>query len=123
MTIGRNGHAANHLLSWRELAGLTDISPIVLSGACSSGEALLRDGGERLGLERPLFMAGAVAFVAPQWPVSMDEIQRLNVLIAEAYIADPAKPLAIVLWEQINEAGRRLSPLTRMAIGLFGDWL
>jgi hypothetical protein len=124
VTMDRNSQAAGHIMSWRVLAGLERISPLILSGACSSGVALLHEGGERLGLERPFFMAGAIAFVAPQWPVPMDEIQQLNVAIAQAYIADPGKPLGVTVWEQVNDAdGQRLSPLTRTAIGLFGDWL
>jgi hypothetical protein len=124
VTISPDGHAANHLVSWRRLAGLANISPLVLSGACSSGFAILRSAGERLGVERPLFAAGAVAYLAPQWPVSMEQIQKLNVAIAQAYISATATPLSLVVWEQINgAAGQMLSPLTRAAVGLFGDWL
>lgn len=124
LTTRRGTQAASHLLSWRRLAGLSKISPVVLSGACSSGVALRHQGGERLGLERPFFMAGATVFVAPQWPVSMEEIQQLNVAIAQAYISDLDKPLAIVLWELLTDVGGlHLSPLTTRAIGLFGDWL
>jgi tetratricopeptide (TPR) repeat protein len=124
MSTARTSQTAQHLLSWRRLAGLCRIAPLILSGACSSGVALRHQGGERLGLERPFFMAGATAFVAPQWPVSMVEIQQLNVAVAQAYISETDKPLGIVVWEQTNSTdGLRLSPLTRTAIGLFGDWL
>jgi hypothetical protein len=124
LTTSRGTQAPKHFLSWQRLAGLSKIAPVVLSGACSSGVALRHQGGERLGLERPFFMAGATVFVAPQWPVSIEEIQKLNVAIAQAYISDLDKPLAIVLWELLTDAGGvHLSPLTTRAIGLFGDWL
>ncbi len=99
LTIGREGKGEKHLLSWRSLAALPHVSPILCSsGACSSGLAVTHGAGERLGLERPLLSAGSVALIAPQWPVSMSQVQQLNVQIAEAYLSD-ATGRSLVVWE------------------------
>jgi tetratricopeptide (TPR) repeat protein len=93
-----------HVLGWRQLADLPRASPVVISSACDSGAAVLHAGGERLGLERPLFAAGSIGFVAPQWPVPASSIQGLMLTIFDAYMAEPSRPLAAVLMDSRNHA-------------------
>ena len=103
-TALESSDAKGHVLGWRQLADLHDASPIVMSSACDSGAAVLHAGGERLGLERPLFAAGTIAFVAPQWPVPATSIQRVMLTILETYLAEPTRSLAAILTESRNQA-------------------
>jgi len=44
-----------HVVNWQKLAALENAPVAVFSSACDSGIAVINPGGERLGLERPLF--------------------------------------------------------------------
>src|SRR5262249_30933565 len=70
LLVAANGHlppadlteiidADPHILSWQKLAALPKAPVIVFSSACDSGLTVVNTGGERLGLERPLFVAGS----------------------------------------------------------------
>ena len=123
-TALESSDAKGHVLGWRQLADLHDASPIVMSSACDSGAAVLHAGGERLGLERPLFAAGTIAFVAPQWPVPATSIQRVMLTILETYLAEPTRSLAAILTESRNQAiAAGLPPLAACAPAVFGDGL
>lgn len=118
------GHGDGHLLNWEQIMTAERVSPLVVSSACDSGSVVLYPGGERLGIERPLLRAGAFAFVAPQWPVAVVEMQAVSRMLIDAYLAAPEKPLATVLWEtSLSTAAGGMSPLTTRALAIFGDWL
>jgi hypothetical protein len=92
------------LLDWEDITGLSRCAPVVFSTACASGMAICVRGGERVGLERPLFRAGALAYVAPQWPVPVEHVQRLMNAIITRYVGDRAVGLARAVQEEVNTA-------------------
>jgi tetratricopeptide (TPR) repeat protein len=113
-----------HVLGWQRLADLESASPIVIASACDSGAAILHAGGERLGLERPLFGAGTIAFVAPQWPVPAVATQRFFSIFLDQYLDDPTRPLATILVDTKKRAiAAGLPPLAVEAPAVFGDGL
>jgi tetratricopeptide (TPR) repeat protein len=115
-------HGGKYLLGWERLAEAPGVPPLIISSACDSGLAILHPGGERLGLERPFLKAGAVAFVAPQWPVPVAEIQTLTSDLTSAILDRPGVPLARILWDvRAAAASAGVSPLTTAALAVFGD--
>jgi CHAT domain-containing protein len=119
-----NSDAQAHILGWPKLADLDGASPVVFCSACDSGAAILHAGGERLGLERPLFAAGVDVFVAPQWPVPAVPMQQFMSKVFEDYLSDPTRSLAAALLESRTQAtAAGMPPLAVEALAVFGDGL
>ena len=113
-----------HVLGWQRLANLPSASTVVLSSACNSGLAVLHAGGERLGLGRPLFSAGTLAYLAPQWPVPTVAIQTVAVALLEDWLSTPERSLAAsVAWQRAAALSNGISPLAAKAFAVFGDGL
>jgi tetratricopeptide (TPR) repeat protein len=122
---GLAGHeATGHILGWQRLSELANASPVVFSSACDSGAAILHVGGERLGLERPLFAAGTITYVAPQWPVPVVAIQQFFSMMLGEYLKDPTRSVADILRDtRVKATAAGLSPLAVSAPAVFGDGL
>jgi hypothetical protein len=115
---------ARHVLGWRELSSISSASAIVLSSACNSGLAILHPGGERLGLARPLFLAGTLAYVAPQWPVPTVAMQDIATALLDSWLSRPDQSLAKSVLLQRGAAVAAGQPaLAAEAFALFGDGL
>lgn len=112
------------LVNWQTIATLRNCAPLVFSTACASGLAISLRGGERVGLERPLFRAGTLAYVAPQWPVPVADIQPLINRIITTYIANPTQTLATVVFNEVNAAVSEGMPnWVARSVAVHGDWL
>lgn len=113
-----------HLVNWQELAALEQGPGLVLSSACESGLIRRNPGGERLGLERPLFAAGCRMFVAPLWQVPTREIQSQASAVLEAWLAQPGSSLAQKVWQaRIDARNAGVPCLAGEAFAVFGDAL
>ena len=112
------------LVDWQTIATLRNCAPLVFSAACASGLAISLIGGERVGLERPLFRAGTLAYVAPQWPVPVADIQPLINRIITTYIANPIRTLATIVFDEVNAAVSEGMPnWVARSVSVHGDWL
>lgn len=113
-----------HIVKWQALAALPSSPRVVLSSACSSGLNITNRGGERLGLERPLFAGGTQVFVAPLWPVPTRAIQPLVAQLLERLMAEPAAPLAAHAWKvRAGSLAAGTPGLAAQALAVFGDAL
>jgi tetratricopeptide (TPR) repeat protein len=112
------------LVGWQELSTLEKAPPIVFSAACGSGLASAVAGGERVGLERSLLRAGTLAYVAPQWPVPIANIQPLINKIIITYFANPNSTLSRVVWEIATAAiAAGMNERVARSVAVHGDWL
>lgn len=112
------------LLNWADLMDLTACPPLIFSSACASGSAAGVPGGERMGLERPLLAAGALAYVAPQWSVPVTGIQPLLNQVIITYLTEPTRTLSEVLAEKANNAiAAGLPAWIAHSLAIHGDWL
>ena len=113
-----------HIVNWQALAGLERAPPLVVSSACDSGLTHTNAGGERLGLERPLFCAGTLAFVAPMWPVPTCDIQPRVAGLLEQYLGVADAPLVGHVWRVRQDSVAADVPrLAAEALAVFGDAL
>ncbi len=113
-----------HIVNWQALAALEHAPPLVLSSACDSGLTHTNAGGERLGLERPLFCAGTLAFVAPMWPVPTCDIQPRVAGLLEQYLSAPHAALVHDAWRARQDSLTADVPrLAAEALAVFGDAL
>jgi tetratricopeptide (TPR) repeat protein len=116
--------SAPHVLEWQRLTKLSKASAVVVSTACNSGLAVLHAGGERLGLERPLFGADTVAYIAPQWPVPTVPVQDMAVGLLRRWLSSPDESLVRSVAAQrraSRDAG--VTPLAFESFAAFGDCL
>lgn len=112
------------LVDWQVISELRKCAPIVFSAACDSGMAISVRGGERIGLERALFQAGTLAYVAPQWPVPVAQIQPLINGIITTYLTNPTQTLAEVVFKEVNAAVAEGMPdWVARSVAVYGDWL
>jgi tetratricopeptide (TPR) repeat protein len=112
------------LVDWQAISELHTCAPVVFSAACASGMAVSVRGRERIGLERPLFRAGTLSYVAPQWPVPVAQIQSLINRIMARYLADLSRPIAWVVFEEVNAAVAEGVPeWVARAVAVHGDLL
>lgn len=112
------------LLNWSDINKLTSCAPIVFSAACSSGISMEFKGGERIGLERPLLRAGALAYISPEWPVPVEDIQGLINNIITRYFGNPKEPLSVSVFKEVNLAIKTGVPeWVARSIAIHGDWL
>ena len=113
-----------HLVNWQALAALVTAPRVVVSSACDSGLTTTNPGGERLGLERPLFAAGAVVLAAPLWPVPTHDIQQHVERLLQQWLAAPGTSFALQVW-RARKAGKEagLMALATDAMAVFGDAL
>jgi hypothetical protein len=94
-TLPRHPEAlVRHLLDWGALATLRHAPKVVVSGACDSGQAIFSEARERLGIERAMLLAGTLVYVAPQWPVLMNDVQPLSATLFDAWLNEPSATLA-----------------------------
>ncbi|HEY1147680.1 MAG TPA: CHAT domain-containing protein [Pseudoduganella sp.] len=120
----REGLRDPHILRWAGLAGMSTASRTVFSSACDSGLAITNPGGERLGLERPLFAAGTSVFVAPMWPVPTAASQRVLAAVLDAWLKEPELPLVQHVWRARKAGAAAGEPaLACAAFVPFGDAL
>jgi tetratricopeptide (TPR) repeat protein len=113
-----------HLVNWQELALLEKAPQIVISSACDSGLTHITPGGERLGLERPLFCAGTRVFIAPLWPVPTRIVQQEVTILLDKMMGQTATSLVEHVFELRAESARAgVVPLAREALAVFGDGL
>jgi tetratricopeptide (TPR) repeat protein len=113
-----------HVLSWRDLESCEKVPRIVISSACDSGGVIHHQGGERLGLERPLLAAGTICFIAPQWPVPAGPIQSISSTLVETYLSNSNLSLAETLQTTKRQAQIEAFPaLASQAFAIFGDGL
>ncbi|HEX8597380.1 MAG TPA: CHAT domain-containing protein [Chloroflexia bacterium] len=112
------------LVDWQTISELHNCPPLVFSAACASGMAISLRGGERVGLERPLFRGGTLAYVAPQWPVPVAHIQPLINRIIRAYNANADQNLTDTVFGEINAAVKEGVPSwVARSVAIHGDWL
>jgi hypothetical protein len=111
------------LLNWNELEGISRSSPLVFSTACASGMAVSVTGGERLGLERYLFNAGTLCYVAPQWPVPIEAIQTLMNRIIETYFDCSDLSVSEIIYNLLKSPPEEIPGWVMRSIILIGDWL
>jgi hypothetical protein len=112
------------LLNWDELEGISKSPPIVFSTACASGMSLSVNGGERLGLERHLFNAGTLSYVAPQWPVPVGYIQKLMNFIINDYFGNPNTTLSKIVYNLLKSSFvNEIPEWVTKSIVIIGDWL
>jgi len=113
-----------HLVNWQALAALAAAPRVVVSSACDSGLTRTNPGGERLGLERPLFAAGAIVLAAPLWPVPTRDIQQHVERMLQQWLAAPGTSFALQAW-RARKAGKAagLTALATDAMAIFGDAL
>lgn len=117
-----SGH--RFLVNWQAITELSRCASIVFSTACASGMAISLRGGERIGLERSLFGAGAVTYVAPLWSVPVAQIQPLINRIMTKYIGNSQKTVAEVVFEEVNMAVAEGVPIwVARSVAVLGDWL
>ncbi|WP_161978088.1 tetratricopeptide repeat protein [Paraburkholderia kururiensis] len=115
---------APHILGWQRLATLPSASTVVMSTACNSGLAVLHVGGERLGLERPLFSAGTLAYIAPQWPVPTVPIQEVATALLTRWLSSETLSLVdCVAAQRVASLGVGIPSLAAEAFAVFGDGL
>ena len=113
----------NHF-GWQNLKNLSSVPRMVVSSACDSGYSILNDSGERLGFDRALLRAGTTCYVAPLWPVAVDEIQDLTCSIIERYLEEPEGTIgAAVLAACRDFESHGGGQLTSRSIAVFGDFL
>jgi tetratricopeptide (TPR) repeat protein len=113
-----------HLVNWQALAGLAAAPRVVVSSACDSGLTTTNPGGERLGLERPLFGAGAIVLAAPLWPVPTREIQQQVGSIMQHWLAEPDTSFALQAWRARRASiAAGMTALAADAVAVFGDAL
>ena len=112
------------LVGWQELSTLEKAPPVVFSAACGSGLASTVAGGERVGLERSLLRAGTLAYVAPQWPVPIADIQPMMNKIIFAYLANPRLDLSRVVSKVAADSiAEGMSERVALSVAVHGDWL
>lgn len=120
----REGLRDPHILRWTQLESMQSASRTVFSSACDSGLAITNPGGERLGLERPLFVAGTATFLAPVWPVPTVAAQGMLSSILDAWLGDPGVALVQHVWRARNAGMAAGEPaLACAAFVPFGDAL
>ncbi len=115
------GRATEFIFDWNALPAGPTCPPVVFSAACASGRAAVLQGGERVGLERALFRAGSLTYVAPQWSVPVDPIQTLTHSIIRRYLAG-ASSVARIVWEEaaaVHAAG--MPEWIARSIAIHGD--
>jgi hypothetical protein len=113
-----------HVLGWRQLADLTSAPAVVISSACDSGLNVKNEARERLGLERPLFFAGMIIYVAPLWPVPIRTIQQVVSELMEAWLQAPSLSLAVHLSRlRRRHLAAGVPHLASRALAVFGDGL
>jgi CHAT domain-containing protein len=113
-----------HVFSWRKLASVSTTPTVVISSACDSGLNVKNEGGERLGLERPLFVAGTLIYIAPLWPVPTCTIQQVVNELIEQWLEAPQTSLAVHLAELRQRHLAAGTPhLAARALAVFGDAL
>jgi hypothetical protein len=88
---------ARYLFDWNEVAGTRSRCRAVISSACTSGNVGATHGGEQTGLARAFLMSGALAFVAPLWPVAGGPGQDVVNDLLDRCLAEPEVPLATQL--------------------------
>jgi hypothetical protein len=111
-----------HVVGWQRLADLKQSAAVVFSSACDSGLTVLNPGGERLGLERPLFTAGSVIYVAPLWPVPTIQMQYLQAELLDGWLSSPNFAIGRhVASLRAAALQRGMGPLAARALGVFGD--
>jgi hypothetical protein len=111
-----------HRLNWRALADVGDGAPFIFSSACDSGVAVSWTGGERFGLERPLFAGGTIAFAAPLWPVHAASMRGYLGFIIDNWFRNQDVALDTIVWysrERARREGVRIDTVESLA--LFGD--
>ncbi|HMG06394.1 MAG TPA: CHAT domain-containing protein [Chthoniobacterales bacterium] len=112
------------LVGWQELSSLETAPPIVFSAACGSGLASAVAGGERVGLERSFLRAGTLAYVAPQWPVPIADIQPMMNKIIITYLASPNSTLSRVISDVATDAiAAGMNERVARSVAVHGDWL
>lgn len=112
------------LVGWDELTDLPSCAPVIFSSACGSGAAAGAPGGERVGLDRPLLAAGALAYIAPQWSVPIAVVQPLLNQVITAYLTNPNVTLAESLRQETASAIAVGVPAwIAHSLAIHGDWL
>lgn len=113
-----------HRLDRRRLQELSGIAPYVVASACCSGAVIFTPGGERIGLERALFIAGSVAIAAPQWDVDAAQMRDQLAAVLDTWFNNEAAGLDAVV-SQMRQIGimQGIRPAIACALAVFGDGL
>jgi tetratricopeptide (TPR) repeat protein len=90
-----------YLLRWEAIANLGQAPAIVLSTACDTGKGIYSLANERLGFERSFLASGTLLYIAPQWPVLMEEVQNMSADCFSVWLNDTDTSLCGVLAEQV----------------------
>jgi len=115
------GRATEFIFDWNALPAGLSCPPVVFSAACASGRTAVLPGGERVGLERALFRAGSLTYVAPEWSVPVDPIQTLTHSIIRRYLSGDSS-LARIVWEEAAAAHAAGMPeWVARSIAIHGD--
>lgn len=116
--------ARPHRLEQRSLRAARDVAPYVLSSACCSGAVTLSRSGERIGLERALFVGGTIAFCAPQWDVDAAEMRDQLAMVLDTWFNNDAAGLDAVTSQIAWIGGQQgVRPAITRALAVFGDGL
>ena len=118
--------AAGHMLSAREVLGLSLYAELVTLRACSSGRSAVASGDELLGLVRAFLYAGTPSLLASLWNVNKGSSRLLLEHFYRAWLAPDGLPK----WRALQEAQRALRdvdeydhPFHWAPFALIGDWL
>lgn len=113
-------HGAAYRLTWRNLQDVVNGPRVVLSAACSTGQALIGGLGERLGLFAALRSRGTRAVVAPAWDGVADDVPD-QIADVRAMLLDGI-PLGRAVKRASDRAADRLPAWRARALGIVGDW-
>jgi CHAT domain len=115
-----------HLLSARDVLGLSLRAELVTLRACSSGRTAQATGDELLGLIRAFLHAGTPSLLASLWNVNKSSSRQLLEHFYRAWLADAAVPK----WRALQTAQQELRqipeydhPFHWAPFVLVGDWL
>lgn len=109
-----------HRLGWRRMQGHDAAPEIVLSAACSTGQALIGGLGERLGIFAALRPRGTRAVVAPAWD-TVAEDAVVQVADVRAALLDGSTVAAAVAHAG-DQAAQHLPAWRARALCIVGDW-
>ena len=116
--------ALPHRLEQRALSALQGVASYILSSACCSGAATLSGGGERIGLERALFLGGAVAVCAPQWDVHAGQMRDQLAVLLDIWLGNDAAGLDVAAAQTtLIGTDNGILPGVSRALAVFGDGL
>jgi hypothetical protein len=111
--------APRYLLAWDAIVGGTPA--VVLSAACSSASASVTSSGERISLDRALFVNGTATFIGPLWDVSVADAHTFIATVL-GNARSHGMSWADAWRRAIADCRATMAPATWHSFVLIGDW-